>query len=232
MTRHPTGRRVHREATDPDDVFLARLLEFSTWARQHLRLLVAGVIVLAIAIFAVVQYFDYRETMAERAAIRLLEVRSTAAAGNTALAARDLETFLDDFEGTPATTEARMLLAQLYLLQDQPQQAIDVIRPVTDASDNVISTAAGILLAGAYEAADQPDRAIEQYLETADDAEYRFQRREALEDAARLRVARGDHAGAIDLYDQLIELAPEDAERDVYRMRRTEVELAQQRPGS
>ena len=138
MTRHPTSRRVHRDQTEPDDVVVAKMIEVSTWARQNMRALVIGAIVLAIAIFAGIKYLDYREAMTERASARLLEIRSTAASGNTALAARDLETFVERFGGTPSGEEGRLLLAQLYLLNDEPQKAIDVVRPVVDDGDPLI----------------------------------------------------------------------------------------------
>lgn len=226
MARHPTARRVHRESTEPDDVVLARLLQLSQWASKHARALIIAAIVLAIAIFSLVRYLDYRETLAQRAAIELLEVRATANSGNFALATRDLATFLQRFGGTPAALEARMLLAQLHLLQDQPQQAIEVIQPVTDEAEGIMRTSAGLLLAGAYEDAEQPEQALQQYLAVADYAEMDFQRREALEDAARLRVATGDTAGATELYQQLIQITPAGVEQDIYNMRLSELQAA------
>jgi len=223
MTKHPTSRRVHHSAADSDDAFVVRMIELSTWAKAHTRALVIGAIVLVIAVIGIWQYIDYRGTMNERAATELLQIRGTAASGNMQLAARDLETYLGRFGGTESAADARILLGQIYLMQNQPQQAVDALRPAADSDDHLVNAAVGLLLASAYEMANDMAQAEAQYLEVAEEARLDMHRREALEDLARVRAQAGDTAGAVEVYDRLIGMVEAGAERDVYQMRRSEL---------
>ncbi|HUF12208.1 MAG TPA: tetratricopeptide repeat protein [Longimicrobiales bacterium] len=227
MTRHPTSRRPPAISSGPDDVVIAKVVEASAWTRNHSRAVIVGLIILGIAVFAAVQYVNYRAELRGRAATELLEVRQTVASGDFPSAVNRLEDFIERFGGTPAAAEARLLLGQLQLAQGNAAQAVEAIRPLADEGDDMIASSAGLLLAGAYEAAGQPEQAEQAYLRVAADAALDFQQREALEDAARIRAERGDAAGAIELYDRLIALTEEgSAERDVYEMRRTEIATA------
>lgn len=225
MTRHPGARRTHSTTSpEPDDVVIAKAFEATSWARQNSRALVIGVIVLGIAIFAVVQYIGYRADLRERAAIDLLQVRQTAVTGDFPTAVSQLESFIQRFGDTPAAAEARLLLGQIQLAQGNAAQAVEAVRPVAEGGRDLLAVSAGLLLAGAHEAAGQPQEAEQAYLRVADRAELEFQRREALEDAARIRVAAGNGAGAVELYDRLIGMTEEgSADRDVYQMRRAEI---------
>ena len=226
-TRPPAARRPLAPAAG-DDPVIAKVAEASAWTRKNSRAVVIGLIVLAIAVFAAIYYFNYRGQMRARAATELLEVRQTAAGGDVPTAISALEGYIDRFGSTPSGDEARLLLAQLQLSTGNAAQAAEVVRPVAGASDPLLATSAGLLLAGALEASGQPEQAEQAYLRVAGDAEMEFQQREALEDAARIRVERGDRAGAVELYDRLISLTEEDSpDRDVYEMRRTEITAAQ-----
>lgn len=228
MTRHPASRRTHAQTVAPDDVIVAKAFEASSWARQNSRAITIGLIVLAIAAIAVVYYVNYRADLRDRASSELLEVRQVAASGDIPNAVLQLDGFVDRFDGTPAANEARLLLGQLQLAQGNAPQAVEAVQPLVDENDPLLSASAGLLLAGAYEAAGQADQAEATYLRVAESAEMEFQQREALEDAARIRVANGNTAGAVELYDRLIGMVPEGSpDRDVYQMRRAEITAGQ-----
>lgn len=228
MARHPSSRRVHRETDETEDIVIARMVEASSWARSHARILIVAGIVAVVAVGAVLYVNKMNANKRDTAAIRLLEIRQTAASGNFALAAKDLQSFVDRFGGTPSEGEARLLLGQIQLSQNQPQDAIEAVRPVAASGDrnDIIHASAGLLLGAAYEMANDLQKAEQTYLDVSKAARLDFQRNEALEDAARLRVARGDTAGAIQIYDQLVADAPEGPQRDVYLMRRAELDTA------
>lgn len=227
MTRHPASRRPQSQPVAPDDAVVARAIEASSWARRNSRALIIGLIILAIAVVAVVYYVNYRADLRDRAATELLEVRQVAATGDISNAVLQLEGFVNRFDGTPAASEARLLLAQLQLAQGNATQAAEAVRPLTEDGGPLVSASAGLLLAGALEAAGQPEQAEQAYLRVAESADMEFQQREALEDAARIRADRGDRAGAVELYDRLIGMTEDDSpERDVYEMRRTELTVA------
>ena len=225
-TRQPGTVRSHAQPGTDENV-LVRVAEASDWGRKNSRALVIGLIVLAIAVVAVIYYMNYRGQMAERATSELLEVRQTVATSDPATSVAALESYIDRFGGTDAGAEARLLLAQLQLATGNAAQAAEAVRPVSEHDDPLLATSAGLLLAGALEASGQAEEAERAYLRVAEDAELEFQQREALEDAARIRVERGDRAGAVDIYDQLIGLTEEGSpDRDVYEMRRSEIMAA------
>jgi predicted negative regulator of RcsB-dependent stress response len=219
--KHPGSGRVHRERHD-EDIFVESVLEGSVWARQHGRRLMILGIAAAVLLVGFVLYRNYRSDLRENAASELNRVRQTVLSGNKQLAISDLNKFVATYGGTPAGVEARTMLAQMHLSMNQPQQAVTAIQPVAD--DVSDSPAAAFLLAGAYEALKQPEKAEEAYLKIADNAKFGFEKREALERAAGVRVQRGNIAGAIELYDRALKTLPEDSpDRPVYEMRIAEL---------
>ncbi|HEX6133028.1 MAG TPA: tetratricopeptide repeat protein [Longimicrobiales bacterium] len=219
MTRHPTARRVHREAA-PDDVFVARVLETSAWAKHHGRTLVIAGIIAAVVVVGLVYLISSRRALHARAATQLTQVRALAMSGNTQLAVRDLEQFVAEFGGTPSGDEGRLLLAKAYLESGQTSQAQEAVRPVVRDLDSGLGVNAALLLAAAHEAAQEPHRAEEVYLRIGEEARFLFQRQDALDNAARLRLQRGDAAGAVQLYERLVEMTPVgNAERPIYELR-------------
>jgi predicted negative regulator of RcsB-dependent stress response len=219
--KHPRAGRVHRERHD-EDVFVESVLEGSVWAKQHGRTLMIAGIALFVLLAGGIYYRNYRAQLNDQAASQLNQVRQTVMSGNKQLAVTDLKTFVAKFGNTSAGDEARTMLAQMYLSLNQPQQAVTAIEPIADDVEQ--SPAAALLLAGAYEALKQPEKAEEHYLKIADDARFSFEKREALERAARVRLARGNTAGAIELYNRAIETLPDDSpDRAVYQMRIAEI---------
>jgi predicted negative regulator of RcsB-dependent stress response len=219
--KHPGAGRVHRERHD-EDIFVESVLEGSVWAREHgRRLMIVGIAALALLI-GFILYRNYRADLGENAASELNRVRQTVLSGNKQLAISDLTKFVAMYGKTPAGVEARTMLAQMHLSMNQPQQAVTAIQPVADDVEE--SPAAAFLLAGAYEALKQPEKAEEAYLKIADEAKFGFEKREALERAAGVRVERGNTAGAIELYNRALETLPEDSpDRTIYEMRIAEL---------
>ena len=220
MTRNPTARRVHRQDAAPDDVFVARVLETSAWAKQNSRTLVIGGIVTAVVVVGLLYFVTSRQSQRAQAATQLTQVRAVALSGNSQLAIRELEQFLAGFGGTPSADEARLLLGRAYLDVGQTRQAMDVVEPLADDPDSGLGFNAALLTASAHEAAQEPHLAEEIYLRLADDGEYLFQRQDALDNAARIRLQRGDAAGAAELYQQLLDITPaNNTERPIYELR-------------
>lgn len=220
MTRHPTARRVHRPDTTPDDAFIAGVLETSAWAKQHSRKLIIGGVIAAVAITALVLFLLSRANQREQAIAQLTQVRATAMSGNTQLAIRELEQYMSRFGGTPAADEARLLLGRAYLDNNQAAQALQTVQELASDLDEPLGVNAAFLLAAAHEAAEEPHRAEEVYLRVADDAPFLFQRQDGLDNAGRIRMQRADAAGAVQLYERLVEMTPEgNTERPVYELR-------------
>jgi hypothetical protein len=219
MTRHPTARRVHKEAA-PDDAFVAGVLETTVWAKRHQRTLIIGGIIAAVLLTALVLFLNQRNTQRNRAAAELSQVRSVALSGNTALAIRDLEQFVGQYGNTPSGTEARLLLARAYLEDGQIQPAIRTAERLARNVGTDLGSNAAMLIGVAHELAGEHRRAEESYLRVGAGARFLFQRQEALDHAARVRTLRGDLDGAVQLYERILTMTPEEsAERQFFELR-------------
>lgn len=227
MTRHPTARRVHRQHSEGDDAFVANVLEGSVWAREHSRtLLIAGIAVVVLAVAAFL-FISTRRNKEEKATTELTPLRALVQNGQVQEAVPQLETFVASYGGTETGVEARLMLAQQYLLTGQPKKAIDVVAPVGNDYDDPAAVNAANLQAAAYEADQQAHKAEEIYLKLGEGAPYLFQKQDALDNAARLRLERGDAAGAVQLYQKLLDGTPEDnAVRQIWSLRLAEAQAA------
>ena len=227
MTRHPTARRVKHSASSPDDVFVARAFEASSWASRNRQTVIIGAIVAAVAIVGILYYAHYRDSLRERAATEIVRVRATVQSGNSALAISELEKYLASFGGTPTAEEARLMLGQQYLLTGASDKAIATVEPIAGDKDTAEGAQAAMLLAEAYESAKNTERAEQVFLAVGDQAPFLFMKQEALDNAARLRLTRGNAPGAVELLERLVEITPEvNPERDVYELRLAEARAA------
>jgi len=148
------------------------------------------------------------------------------------LAQQDLEGYVRRFGSTDAGAEAKIMLGQVYLQAKQPQKATEVLQSLAGNVDTPSGFTAAMLLAASYEESKQFDQADRTYLRIADDARFDFQRREALDRAARVRAEQGNVAGAITLYERVLTTYPDDddpqtaSERNAYQMRLAELRAA------
>jgi predicted negative regulator of RcsB-dependent stress response len=230
MVRHPTARRVHRPAEASDDAFVAGVLESTVWAKRHGRTLIVGGVLLALLLLGFLFYRSQAAATRERSAMELERVRATLLTGNTTLAAQELQAFVNQYGGTPAGREARLLLGQALFDEGQPQQAIEAVERLARDPDEPLGAAAAFLAGAAHEALGAPQQAETLYLRVADDARFDFQRLEALDKAARLRITAGNPAGAAELYQRAIDMIPPEraADRSLYRMRQAEAQAMAQ----
>ncbi|MBX6364348.1 MAG: tetratricopeptide repeat protein [Gemmatimonadetes bacterium] len=227
MARHTTIRS-HASPVD-EDKFIAGVIEASAWARRNARLLIAVVAVAAFAALGALYYRSYRTRLEDKATAELDRIRQVAASGNPALANRDLETFLAKYDGTQAEAEARVLLARTALEQGKPQDAAKVAQPLAQDLDAPLGATGAFLLAASYEAQNDLKQSESTYLRIADKAPFEFQRRQALDAAATLRMQHGDAAGAAELYQKLLAMTPDSVpEHSIVEMRLAEAQAAAQ----
>jgi predicted negative regulator of RcsB-dependent stress response len=233
MTRHPTARRVHRDNSAPDDVFVAGVLESTAWAKRHQRSLIVGGIIVVVLAVAVVVYLTNRSAQREQAATELSQVRSVAFSGNTALAIRDLEVFVRQYGSTPSGDEARLLLARAYLDEGRHDDAVETVSRLARNVDSDLGANAAMLVAAAHESAGNHAAAEEAYLRLGDDGRFLFQRQEGLDHAARIRLQQGNAAGAVELYERILDMTPDDAaERQIYELRLGEARVLEANPSA
>jgi predicted negative regulator of RcsB-dependent stress response len=223
--RHPGARRAsHDSHNDPEDAFIARVLHFSNWARGNQQLLTVVGVVVAILAAGGLYFASYRSQLNDQAAQQLEVIHQSISIRDTEGAKIDLATFLDRFGSTVFEGEARLILGELYLESNDPQQAVAVLTPLGGSPSAPIEFQGAALLGAAYEQDGRWDEAERTYLVIADRSDLDFQVRDALTSAARIRNAQGDAVGAISLYEQVLGDLDENApERGVYEMRIEEI---------
>ncbi|MSR36342.1 MAG: tetratricopeptide repeat protein [Gemmatimonadetes bacterium] len=229
MARRPSIAQKHavRSAADMDDVFVERTLAVSGWAQRNRQVLVFAGILLAAAAAGGLYYLNYRKSHNERAAVELERVEQAAAFGDTATAKVELGRYIETFGNTPYADEARLVLGQLYLQSNQADQAAQVLEPASDLSEPLGRQAAMLLAKGKAQQG-QLDEAEALLIRIADRSDLDFQKREALEEAARIRIRLGNLAGAAELYQRILDGMKEtESGRGVYEMRLEEIKVQQ-----
>jgi TolA-binding protein len=178
----------------------------------------------------VVYYASYRRDLNRQAIAELERVGNMAAvapSGDASMAEAELNSYIERFGGTRHAAEAELLLAQLQLSQGRAEQAVVTLEDFPRPERDPLGLQARTLLGRAYEELGRFEEAEQAYLSVAEAAGLDFERRDALADAARARSRRGDHAGAADLYRQILEgLEETHYERGLFEMRLAEEEQA------
>lgn len=212
MAKHPTSSRVHRDPDSPDDAFIGAIKRTVEWTRAHDRQLIIGGVVLAALVLIGVYYVSSQRRVEAEATARLAQVQQSVASGNPQLAIRDLQTYIQTFGGARAAQPARILLADLLLDQDRHAEAVEALGDLPGDLDEPFGVAAARVLAAAREEMGDAEEAVSLYRGIARNARFPFEEREALAEAARVRLQSGDAEGAADLYEDVVESF--DDERD------------------
>lgn len=226
MAQSIASRPRRPQQSEPDDIVLARAVQFTEWARRNVKLIAIGSVVVVVLVAGIFWYRTDRERRMDEAAIAFLQVEQAVLGGNETVALQDLQLFLQQHGSTPYGDEARVLAGQIHLGADRPAEAVEVLRPVADRMNrSPVGVQAAMLLAAAQEAAGDTDAALRTYLQVADGAGRAYQREDALMSAALMRQDAGDYSGAAELYQRLVSSAESgSAERSMYEMRLAEAE--------
>ncbi len=222
MARHPSRTRKQEHE---DDAFIAKILQLSHWAETHRQALFIVGAILVIGAGAGLYYRNYRSSLIGEAAQSMEQIHQSLSLQDSEGAKNQLVTFLQRFDGTPYAGEARMLLGQIYLENNQPQQAQAVLEPIAESPSKPIELQAAALLGAAYEQEKRWDDAEQVYMRIADRSKLDFEVRDALANAARIKAQQGDKAGAAKLYQRILaSLGPNDPDRGLYKMRVQEMD--------
>lgn len=223
--RHPTSRRKPEEKKEAEDVFVEKVVDLTTWAKNNSQTLVLAGIALVVVAAGVWYYLNYRTTVRQQAVAQLEEVQQSVGFGDRETAKAELYQYIERFQDTPYAMEARLVLGQVLLDDENPSEAAEVLAPAVQAMESQpIGLQAAFLLASAYEQEGRTDEAERLYIRISNAAEMGFQIREALAHAARIRTANGQFSGAAELYEDILATLEEaDPERAVWEMRLAEV---------
>lgn len=219
--------KARKQEHDADDAFIARILEITQWAEAHRQALYVVGLIVVVALGAGLYYRSYRKSLVTEAAQSMEQIHQSLSLQDREGAKTQLVTFLQRFDGTPYAGEARMLLGQIYLESNDPQQAQAVLEPIGESptASNPIEFQAAALLGAALEQEKRWDDAVQVYMRIADRSKLDFEVREALANAARIKAQQGDKAGAAQLYQRILAtLGPDDPDRGLYKMRIQEMD--------
>jgi len=123
---------------------------------------------------------------------------------NLPLAASELAKVIANFAETNAAAEARILLANVRLLEKQPQQAVTVLKDFAPGAGQAYRAQAFGLLGAAYEDMGQPRQAGESYENGSAAARLDFLKAQMLSDAGRAWTSAGDTARAVADYRRIV----------------------------
>jgi predicted negative regulator of RcsB-dependent stress response len=203
-----------------DDAFTTRVLIFVAWAQRNPSKLLGSIAAVVLLVVGPLWFFGQRAGTFEEAALQLEQVQQVAAISPPEEAVAELERYLARYGNTPYGIEARLVLGELHLEEGRPEEAIRALREVAPSTRDPLRVQATFLLAAAYEQAERWSEAADAYRELARRAEMTFQRREATDGLARVKLAEGDTAAAIEAIRALIaEFEEEDPVRGYFEMR-------------
>lgn len=174
------------------------------WINAHRQLSswVAAILFVAAGLFVWKLVTDRRS---EEAASRELQgARFAFENQNLPLAASELARVVENYSGTHAAEEGRLLLANVRMLQGQPQQAIEVMRNYAPGAGRAFRAQAYGLLGAAYENSGRVRDAAEAYEKGSEAARLDFQKAQLLSDAGRAWTSAADTARAIAAYKRII----------------------------
>ena len=129
---------------------------------------------------------------------------------NLPLAASELARIVENYSGTNAASEGRLLLANVRLLQGQPQQAVAVLRDWGPGAGRAFRAQAYGLLGSAYENLGRLREAGEAYENGSAAARLDFLKAQMLSDAGRVWTSAADTAKAIADYRRIVKDFPKE----------------------
>src|SRR2546422_7733868 len=127
---------------------------------------------------------------------------------NLPLAASELARVVENYSGTNAAEEGRLLLANVRLLQGQPQQAVQVLQDYAPGAAKAFRAQAYGLLGAAYENMGRPREAGEAYENGSAAARLDFMKAQMLSDAGRAWTTAADTAKALAVYPRHVQDFP------------------------
>ena len=183
------------------DSWAERLVAWAKGHRQAVGYAAGAAIVIAIVVGWSILSSRRSELVAGD---QLQQAQVALEARNMPLAASEFARIRENYAGTRAAEQATLLLAQVRLLQGQPQQAIDVLRDFARAASAAYRGQAHGLLAAAYENVGQNAEAGREYQAAADAIGLPSLQAQYLSDAGRAFAAAGDTVQARAAYEKIV----------------------------
>ncbi|MDQ2890896.1 MAG: tetratricopeptide repeat protein [Gemmatimonadota bacterium] len=182
------------------DVAEARFADMFDRYRQHLGWIGVAIIVAGVGAWF---YLRSESIKSERADAAYEAALQSVSSGNIPLAQSDLSKAATRYAGTNGGSEAAMALAKLDFQQSKYQDGISALRgPASNGGD--LQFEARMLMGSGYEGMTQWAQAAKTYEDAASIARFDGDKASARAMAARALQAGGEKAGAIKIWNDLI----------------------------
>lgn len=215
------ARSRQSHALHPDDAMALRAAALSAWARRNARMIIA---IAAVSILVVGGLLVWKVSQARRsaaAAEALLSLRANPAI-TTAAGTAQLSGFIKKYDGTVEADEARLMMAEGQLNAGNPRPAIASLNEMANGGSPLAAQAA-MMMGSAYAQMGDRNAAIKAYELAADKSKLRYQRFEALGQAALQYELVGNYQAAADAYRKVLaETEPMSQQSSIVEMRITE----------
>jgi predicted negative regulator of RcsB-dependent stress response len=213
--------RQTSSALHPDDAMALRAAALAAWAKRNARMIIG---ISAVTILVLGGLLVWKYTQAQRraeAAESLLALRANPTVV-TAAGSRQLEGFIQKYDGTMEADEARLMLAESRMNAGNPKAAVSELTRLA-GSGSPLAAQAGMMLGSAHAQAGDGAAAIRAYEQAGEKTRLRYQRFEALGQAALQHEVAGNHKAAADIYRRLLgEAEPNSQQATIVEMRMTE----------
>lgn len=194
------GRAYDRSFSDRTVDWINAHRKMSSW--------IAAILIVAAGLFAWKLVTDRR--LEEAASRELQGARYAFENQNLPLARSELARVVENYSGTNAAEEGRLLLANVHMLEGRSQQAIELMRGYAPGAGRAFRAQAYGLLGAAYENTNRFREAAEAYESGAEAGRLDFQKAQLLSDAGRAWTSAADTARAIAAYKRIIEDFPKE----------------------
>src|SRR6267154_4305551 len=174
------------------------------WIQAHKQLTSWAVTILTLAAVLVVWQLSTKRRSEDIAMGELQSARYAFENQNLPLAASELSKVIENYSGTNAAEEGRLLLANVRLLQGQPQQAVAVMKDYAPGAGSAYRAQAYGLLGGAFENMGRFREAGEAYENASAAARLDFMKAQFLADAGRAWTVAGDTSKAVAVYQRIL----------------------------
>ncbi len=177
---------------------------FGAWVKAHRQLTswIGAIVVVGAVLFLWTMSTQRRSE--EIASRELQGARFAFENQNLPLAASELAKVVENYSGTNAAEEGRLLLANVRLLQGQPQQAVTVLKDYAGGAGKAYRAQAFGLLGAAYENMGRFREAGEAYENGSAAGRMDFMKAQLLSDAGRAWTVAGDTARAVAAYHRIV----------------------------
>jgi len=215
------ARSRQHNSLHPDDAMALRAAAFAAWARRNTRLIIA-VTAVAVVLVGGLLVWKYRQGQRRAAAAEgLLALRANPTV-TTAAGVAQMEQFVRRYDGTLEADEARLMLAEARLNAGNPRAAISELASLA-GSGSPLAAQGGMMLGSAHAQAGDRPAAIRAYQQAAEKTDVKYQRIEALGQAALQQELAGDYQAAVETYRRVLaETEPNSQQAGEVEMRMTE----------